>query len=335
MRRSRVFYAVALVPLVGLVALGVGRYPIPPGEVYGILLSRGSWGMPADEIAARVVLLSRLPRVLLAMLVGGGLGTAGAVLQGLFRNPLVGPQVLGVSSAAAFGGALAILLDGSWVLQIAGAAAFGFLALVLVFVLNRVPAGTPVLMVVLAGVVIGAFFSACVSILTYVADPYRKLPAIVFWLLGSLATATYEKVLIAAVAVFVAGGMLLLLRWHINMLTPGDEEARALGVQVDVLRWACLVAVSALVAGAVAVSGVVGWVGLVVPHLARMLTGPDHRLLLPASFAAGAAYLTLMDTLARSLTPAEIPVGILTAIVGAPVFFALLRRLGTGGWVHG
>jgi iron complex transport system permease protein len=165
-----------------------------------------------------------------------------------------------------------------------------------------------------------------VSLLTYLADPYSQLPAIVFWLLGSLATATYPKVLLAAVPVLVGVATVLLLRWRINVLSLGDEDAAALGIRPERLRWLLLVAVAAIVAGAVAVSGVIGWVGLVVPHLARMWVGPDHRVLLPVSLLMGGIYLTLIDTLARSMTAGEIPVGVLTALIGAPVFFLLLRR---------
>lgn len=319
---------------VGIVALGSGRYAVPLEEVYRILLSvvlpiEQTW----SDTDARVVLLARVPRVVLAMLVGGGLALSGAVLQGVFRNPLVGPQILGVSSGAAFGGALAILFGLGWVFLVAGAMVSGILALVVVAFVSQVDGRTPILMLVLAGVVTSAFFTALVSVLTYVADPYSRLPAIVFWLMGSLATATYPKILPAALPVLLGGGLILLLRWRLNLLSLGEEEAATLGVPIHTLRWLVLIAVAVMVAGAVAVSGVVGWVGLVVPHLARMWVGPDHRVLLPVSLALGAAYLTVIDTLARSLTPAEIPLGILTALVGAPVFFVLLRRTRGKGWV--
>lgn len=323
-----------MVVAVGIAALGIGRYSVPPEQVYRILLAtvlpiEPTW----SETDARVVILSRGPRVMLSMLVGGGLALSGAVLQGVFRNPLVGPQILGVSSGAAFGGALAILFGLGWVFLMGGAMVCGILALVIVYAMSQVDGRAPILMLVLAGVVTSAFFTALVSVLTYVADPYSRLPAIVFWLMGSLATATYPKVVPAALPVLIGGGLILLLRWRLNILSLGEEEAAALGVRVQPLRWLLLVAVAAIVAGAVAVSGVVGWVGLVVPHLARMWIGPDHRVLLPVTLLLGAAYLTIIDTLARSLTPAEIPLGILTALVGAPVFFVLLRRTRGRGWV--
>ncbi|HEX3814690.1 MAG TPA: iron ABC transporter permease [Mycobacteriales bacterium] len=317
---------IALV-VVGVGALAVGRYAVPFGQTYRILLSRV---FPLDQTwtdsAQRVVLLVRLPRVLLSVLVGGGLAVSGAVLQATFRNPLVNPQIIGVSSGASFGGALALFWGLGSVLQVGGAFFFGLVALLVIFAVTRGGGGRSVLMIVLAGVVTGSFFSALVSLLTYLADPYSQLPAIVFWLLGSLATATYPKVLLAAVPVLVGVATVLLLRWRINVLSLGDEDAAALGIRPERLRWLLLVAVAAIVAGAVAVSGVIGWVGLVVPHLARMWVGPDHRVLLPVSLLMGGIYLTLIDTLARSMTAGEIPVGVLTALIGAPVFFLLLRR---------
>ena len=182
------------------------------------------------------------------------------------------------------------------------------------------------LMIVLGGVVTGSFFSALVALVTYLADPFTTLPAIVFWLLGSVATATYAQVLVAAAPVLAAPAVLLALRWRINVLSLGDEDAAALGLRPRPLRWAVLVAVALIVAGAVAVSGAVSWVGLVVPHLARMWVGPDHRVLLPVSFLLGAAYIIAVDTIARTATAGEIPLGVLTALIGAPAFFVLLRR---------
>ncbi|MGH3505278.1 MAG: FecCD family ABC transporter permease [Nocardioidaceae bacterium] len=318
--------AVALV-IVGLVALGMGRYPVPASHVVQIL---GSHVLPihtaASDTEQSVVILVRLPRILLAILVGGGLAIAGAALQATFRNPLVSPQVIGVSSGASFGGALALLLGLGSVFLVGGAFIFGLTALVLLFLLTLGREGTPMLMVVLGGVVVGSFFSALVSLVTYIADPYSSLPAIVFWLLGSVATATYAKVGVAAIPILAGTIVLLLLRWRINVLSLGDEDAAALGVRPGRLRWIILVSAALLVAGAVAVSGVVSWVGLVIPHLTRMWVGPDHRVLLPVSFLLGGAYLIVIDTLARTATAGEIPLGVLTALIGAPAFFILLRR---------
>lgn len=316
-----------LLALVCLVALSVGRFPVSFSNVLQVV---GSQVLPIDGVASdvehNVVWLVRLPRVLLALMVGGGLAIAGAALQATFRNPLVSPEIIGVSSGASFGGALALLLGLGSVFLIGGAFVFGLAALGILFGLTLGRAGTPMLMVVLGGVVTGSFFSALVALLTYIADPYTTLPAIVFWLLGSVAAASYAKVSIAVLPILAGTVLLLLLRWRINVLSLGDEDAAALGLRPAWMRWVVLVSSALIVASAVAVSGVVSWVGLVIPHLARMWVGPDHRVLLPVSFLLGAAYLIVVDTVARTVTAGEIPLGVLTALVGAPVFFLLLRR---------
>ncbi|WP_051422991.1 FecCD family ABC transporter permease [Arthrobacter sp. MA-N2] len=311
----------------GLVALALGRYSVPLGHVIEILTSRiAPFPTEANATEQNIVLLVRMPRILLAALVGGGLALGGAALQAVFRNPLVSPEIIGVSAGASFGGALALLLGLESALLVTGSFAFGLIALATLFLITSGRGGTPMLMVVLGGVVTGSFFSALVALVTYVADPNTTLPAIVFWLLGSVATATFTKVLVAVVPILGGAVVLFALRWRINVLSLGDDDAAALGVRPRPLRWVVLLAVALIVAGAVAVSGAVSWVGLVVPHLARMWVGPDHRILLPVSFLLGAAYVVLVDTVARTATAGEIPLGVLTALIGAPVFFLLLRR---------
>lgn len=311
----------------GLLALAVGRYGVPLGHVVEILASRlVPFPNETSGTEQNVVLLVRMPRILLAALVGGGLALGGAALQAVFRNPLVSPEIIGVSAGASFGGALALLLGLESALLVTGSFAFGMIALATLFLITSGRGGTPMLMVVLGGVVTGSFFSALVALVTYVADPNTTLPAIVFWLLGSVATATFTKVLVAVIPILGGAVVLLALRWRINVLSLGDDDAAALGVRPRPLRWVVLLAVALIVAGAVAVSGAVSWVGLVVPHLARMWVGPDHRVLLPVSFLLGATYIVLVDTVARTATAGEIPLGVLTALIGAPVFFLLLRR---------
>ncbi len=319
--------------LAALVSLGVGRFHIQTAKVAGLLASHfvnleSFW----SETDARVVELIRLPRIIMAVAAGAGLAMAGASLQGIFRNPLVGPQIIGVSSGASFGGVLAILLAESQILTISFSFAFGLGAMFIVYAMSRVGGRSPVLMLVLAGVVTSAFFSALVSMIKYVADPYDKLPAIVFWLMGSLATVTHQKVLISCLPVLAAGTVIYLMRFRINVLSLGDEEAEALGIRVELTRWAVLVCATMVTSALVAVCGVIGWVGLVVPHIARMLVGPDHRVLLPASALLGGIYLLVIDGLARALTPAEIPIGIITAVIGAPVFGVLLKKTQGKGW---
>ena len=311
--------------VVCLLALGTGRYAVPLGHVVSALLPGGGRGDEVTGTQHDVVVLVRLPRVLLAALVGGGLSVSGAALQAVFRNPLVSPQIIGVSSGASFGGALALFLGLGALWVVTGAFVLGLAALGVVVAVTAGEGGAPVLKIVLGGVVTGSFFGALVSLLTYLANPYQQLPTIVFWLLGSVATATFATVSVAAVPIVAGTATLALLRWRINVLSLGDEDAAAVGIRPGPVRWAVLSAVTLVVAGAVAVSGVIGWVGLVVPHLARMWVGPDHRVLLPVTFLGGAAFLVAVDTLARSLTAGEIPLGALTALIGAPAFVVLLR----------
>lgn len=318
--------AIAVVAI-SVVALAVGRFPIAPADVLRVLLGRIlPLGVRPDTTEQSVVLLLRMPRVLLGLLVGGGLSVAGAALQAVFRNPLVSPEIIGVSAGASFGGALALLFGLSSVFLVGGAFGFGLLALVLLFSLTLGRGGAPMLMVVLGGVITGSFFSALVSLVTYIADPYTTLPAIVFWLLGSVAGAGYPKVVIAAIPVLAGVAVMVALRWRINVMSLSDDEARSLGLRPGRLRWIILIAAALIVAGAVAVSGVISWVGLVIPHLVRMWLGPDHRILLPVSFLVGAAFLVGIDTIARTVTAGEIPLGVLTALIGAPAFFVVLRR---------
>ncbi|WP_395401454.1 FecCD family ABC transporter permease [Arthrobacter sp. UC242_113] len=312
---------------VAVLALAVGRYGVPLDHVVQILGGQlAPVPVQTSGTEQNVVLLVRLPRVLLALLVGGGLAIGGAALQAIFRNPLVSPEIIGVSAGASFGGALALLLGLGPLLLVGGSFVCGLLALGTLFLITSGRAGTPMLMIVLGGVVTGSFFSALVALVTYIADPNTTLPAIVFWLLGSVSTATFAKVAVALIPVLGGAAALVALRWRINVLSLGDEDAAALGVRPRPLRWVVLVAVALIVAGAVAVSGAVSWVGLVIPHLARMWVGPDHRVLLPVSFLLGGAYIVLVDTIARTATAGEIPLGVLTALIGAPVFFLLLRR---------
>ncbi|MEO1018258.1 MAG: iron ABC transporter permease [Pseudomonadota bacterium] len=323
----------ALTTGIALVSIGIGRFYVPPDRVAAILLSHVLPLAPTwSGSEANVVELIRLPRIGVAATVGAGLAIAGAALQGAFRNPLIGPQIVGVSSGAAFGGALAIILGLTALGLLSLAFLTGLAAIAIVLLLARVDGRSPVLMLVLAGVVVSAFFSALVSLLTFFADPEDDLPAIVYWLMGSFASASYAKFAIMAAALAIGGGFLIAIRFRLNVLSLGDEEAEALGVKVEPTRWAVLCAVALLTAASVAVAGVVGWIGLVVPHLARMIVGPDHQRLLPAAALLGAGYAILIDDLARAATTAEIPLGILTAIVGAPVFAILLRRTRAGGW---
>ncbi|MDE1991476.1 MAG: iron ABC transporter permease [Rhizobiaceae bacterium] len=321
-----------LLALVTISSLGIGRYDIPFARVVQILWSPiASPQTPVTPTEANVVFTVRMPRILLALLAGAGLALSGAAMQGVFRNPLVGPQVMGVSSGAAFGGTLAILLSFPRYGLLGSAFVFGLSALVLVYALNGIVARRNILALVLAGVVVTGFFGALVSLVQYLADTEDKLPAMVFWLLGSFATANWEKFSLIAGPVLIGSSLLLALRWRVNLLSIGDEDARALGAKVESLRWMILILVSCIVAAQVAVSGIIGWVGLVVPHMARMLVGSDHRVMMPASLLIGSLYLLIIDTIARTATSTEIPLGILTALIGTPVFALVLRQTQRGG----
>jgi iron complex transport system permease protein len=324
------------VPIVALLALGlaaamlvgsmVGPYPIPAGDVIGALLARlrgDTYSPPIDTILFQI----RLPRVLAAALVGGALAAAGASYQTLFRNPLVSPDILGVSAGAGFGAVLGILLA----LPVIAIQGLGFVTglatVAIVYALARaLRSQNEVLVLVLAGIVVGALAGAGISLVKILADPYNQLPAITFWLLGSLSGIKVDDVWSVAPLVIVGLLPLALLRWRIGVLSLGDDEARALGVNVGFVRGIVIAAATLITAAAVSVSGVVGWIGLMIPHMVRPLVGPRYDRVLPASILMGAAFLVLVDTLARSAARIEIPLGLLTALIGAPLFVWLLAR---------
>jgi len=310
-----------------LASLCLGRYPIAPQTVLQVLVSRftplaHTW----DPTVETVVWQVRLPRALAAALVGAALASGGAVFQGLFHNPLVSPYVLGVSSGAGLGAAVAILLGASAAVTQASAFATGAVAVSLTWLVARSGRDRSQVTLVLAGFVVGSLFSSLVAGAQYVADPSTKLPQIVFWLMGSLASVQWSDLLRAVVVIVPCLVAITVLRWKLNILSMGDDEARSLGENPAVMRVVLIGLTTMTTAVSVALSGVIGWVGLVVPHLARGIVGPDSRRLIPASIALGAIYMMIIDDVARSLTMAEIPLGILTGIIGAPVFALLLRR---------
>jgi iron complex transport system permease protein len=322
----------ALLVLV-LVAFSVGRYPVAAGDLLTLL-----WGKLAgsqhglDSAVETVVWKIRGPRVVAAVLIGAALAAAGAAYQSMFRNPLVSPDILGVSAGAAVGAVLGIFLSLNIIFIQSLAFAFGLGAVALVYaVSNAVRGHDPILVLVLAGVVVGSLLGACVALMKYLADPYNQLPAITFWLLGSLASASPADVWSALPLLLLGLAPMWLLRWRINLLSLDDEEARALGVETGRMRVTVIAAATLMTSAAVAISGVIGWIGLVIPHFARMLVGPDFSRLLPTSILLGAGFLLAVDTLARTVARIEIPLGVLTAFVGTPLFLwqlATARR----GW---
>ena len=321
---------VMLLALVVTAAL-IGAYPLSLGDIAQAFGRRLAGAPPQGQIDT-VLFEVRLPRVLAAVIIGAALAAAGAAYQTLFRNPLVSPDILGVSTGAGLGAVMGIFLS----LPVAGIqlAAFvsGLATVGLVYGIASVVHGRePLLVLVLAGVVVGALAGAAISLLKILADPYDQLPAIVFWLLGSLSAIRKGEVWAAIPLVAVALIPLVLLRWRINVLSLGDEEAKALGVEAGPLRLIVIAAATLMTASVVAISGVIGWLGLVIPHIARMLVGPSFDRLLPTAMLLGGSYLLLVDTLARTMARIEVPIGILTAFIGAPFFLWLLAR-GRDGW---
>ena len=304
-----------------------GRYDVPLPEVVRILLSRlfpvrQTW---SDNMAI-AVLNVRLPRILLACLVGASLSAAGTAYQSVFRNPMAAPDILGASSGACFGAALAILMG----LQRFGVTALAFAAslatVALVYVVARRIRGNQVVNLLLSGIMISSLFSAGTSYIKLVADPTNQLPAITYWLMGSLSGTRTKDVLLALIPMALGVVPLLALRWRINLLTLSEEEARSMGVNTTALRLVVILCATVLTAASVAVSGMIGWVGLVIPHLTRKLVGGNCRVLLPASMLLGAIFLLLVDNVSRNLLAVEIPIGILMAFVGAPFFIYLMTR---------
>lgn len=323
---------VCMLAVLFLASICIGRYTVAPFLAFKILLScilplDSTWG----EIEQAVVMEMRLPRALMAMLIGAGLSAGGASFQGLLGNPLVSPHILGVSAGAGFGAALGILISGNMFFIQGMALIFGIAAVVATWLISRLKSGSQLFMLILAGVITGALFEALISLIKYVADPEQKLPAIVFWLMGSMSGITRENMGLGIPLILLGIITLLLLRWKINILSLSDDEARSLGVDIVKLRIAVIGAATLITAVSVSICGIIGWVGLVVPHISRMIVGNDYKALLPASAAIGALYLLLIDNIARAATAAEIPLSILTAILGAPFFIFLLRKTG-GNW---
>jgi len=312
-----------------LLAFTVGRYPVSVADLLSVLFAKIG-GRTADVSGAvqSVVLQVRGPRVLAAVLVGAALAVAGTAFQGLFRNPLVSPDILGASSGAALGAVIGIFFSLGVVAIQALAFAGGLLAVAAVYVIgSAVRARDPILVLVLTGVVVGALLGAGVGLVKYLADPYNQLPAMTFWLLGSLAAANVTDLLPLFGPVAIGTAILIALRWRMNVMSLPEEEARSLGIATGPLRVAIVAAATLTTSASVATAGIIGWVGLVVPHLARSLVGPDFARLLPTAAILGGGYLLLIDTLARTAAEVEIPLGILTAVVGTPFFIWLLASM--------
>lgn len=304
----------------------IGRYPISPIDVVSTILSPAFPQLEVSSTITNIVFEIRLPRILAALVVGASLAMAGAAFQSIFKNPLVSPDLLGVSNGAGFGAALAILISGANVVTQIFAFAFGLISVTITYLISRAYKAGGILVLVLSGVAISAFFNALISAIKFIADPDDKLPEIVYWLMGSLASVTMEKLIMIIIPIFIGFIILFALRWRMNLLAMGDEEAQSLGLNPTRTRLLIIAGCTLLTSAAVSISGIVGWIGLVIPHMARMIVGPDNKILIPASLSLGASFLLLIDNISRAVISIEIPIGILTAIIGVPIFLYLLRK---------
>ena len=318
-----------------LVSFSVGQYPVPLNAVLKIVGQKlgipfKTFWTPAMEAAVWNI---RLPRVILSVLVGMSLAAAGSAYQGVFQNPMASPDVLGASAGAGFGAALAILLGASSVYIMLGAFASGMVTVGLVFWVSRYAKGDKVLGLVLSGMMLSTLFQSGTSFLKLVADPGNQLPQITYWLMGSLSGTKWSDVFFASIPMVLGGIPLLLLRWQLNVITMGDDEASTLGVHPQRLRFGIVLCATLVTAASVAVSGMIGWVGLVIPHIMRRVIGNDYRYLMPASMLGGGVFLLIVDNISRSVTASGIPIGILTAFVGAPFFLWMITGKGAR-YVH-
>lgn len=304
----------------------LGRYPVAPIDVIKTILSPVFPSLTVSPELNSIVFTIRLPRIIAALLVGASLSLAGASFQGIFKNPLVSPDLLGVSAGAGFGAAIAILANmGNALIQLS-AFIFGIISVSITYIISKSYRAGGILLLVLSGTAVSAFFNALISGTKFMADPYDKLPQITYWLMGSLSAVNFNKLSMIIIPLLIGVTAIMILRWHLNVLSMGDEEAQSLGLDPGKLRLIVIVACTLITSAAVSISGIIGWIGLVVPHMTRIIVGPDHKILLPASLSIGASFLLLIDNISRTFISIEIPIGILTAVIGVPIFLYLLRR---------
>lgn len=314
-----------LPPLIAVFCCGFGRMSLPPAKLIETAFLTLT-GRDADPQARAVIFELRIPRILMAIAVGGGLGCAGAACQALFSNPLATPDILGVTSGTCVGAILAILLSFNMAGIQATALLFGLFSVFVTLRISSGKRGISILFLVLSGVMISSLFNALSSLLKYTADPMDKLPQITYWLMGSFTGASYRKLLIGSPMILIGTALIYLLRWQFNILSLSEDEARASGIHLKRMRILLVLAITMITASSVSMCGQVGWVGLLIPHCARMMTGSNNRLVIPMSISLGASFLILIDTLSRTLTVIELPLSVLTAILGAPFFILLLKR---------
>ena len=323
----RIKVALIMLPLLtSLIVWVFGRYQLSPSEVIKIIFDWISGNPNIDKQGYLVVVSIRLARIILALLVGMGLSVAGVAFQSLFSNPLTTPDILGVSSGAAFGAALAILLDcNSSMIQVM-ALTFGIIAVILTMIIAKINGSSATIMLILSGIVVTSVFNALLSGIKFVADPQSKLPAISFWLMGSMNNASFRSIAFYSPAIIAGTIIIYILRWKLNILSLSEDEAKAMGINLKLFKSMIIVASTLITASCVALCGIIGWVGLLVPHICRIVFGVNTKIIVPASISFGATFLLLVDTLSRTLLTSELPLGILCSLLGAPIFIMLLRK---------
>jgi len=319
---------------VALVSLSLGKYPIPVGEVAAFLSYKGlGWNhVQADRVPLleNIILQIRLPRILTASLIGGALSVSGAAYQAMFVNPLVSPSLLGVLAGASFGAALGMVFLKSWFALQVSTFLGGIAAVGLSLLIARIYRVRSTLMLVLGGIISGAFFTALLSVIKTLADPYTQLPNITFWLMGNLTLADRPTILRVSLPILLGILVLILMSRQLNALSMGDEEARSLGVNVQAVRVVVILCATLISTLTVVLGGIIGWVGLIIPHTARMITGPNNETLLPVAALLGASYLLVVDDLSRCLFTVEVPIGIVTSLVGIPFFMLVMKNVRKG-----
>lgn len=323
--KTKIFFLVILLIFCIMGGIFLGRFYTSPATFFSILLEKIK-GIENNSIESSVIFQLRIPRIIMNILIGSGLAVSGTALQGVFQNPLVSPDVISVSSGAAFGAALGILLFEMNSYVIILAMSFGILSVGLTYILSKVRGESSTLSLVLSGMVMTSLFGSLISLIKYTADPYDKLPAITYWLMGSFSNISYSEIKLASIPILSGIFILYLLRWRINILSLGDEEVRSLGLNPSNTRTLIIVLVTLITATCVTVTGIIGWIGLLIPHICRMFIGVDNTKLIPSSCITGAIFMLIIDGIARTATAAEIPIGILTSLVGAPFFIVIFKR---------
>ena len=322
-KRFKIIFLAACLLGILLISLIMGRYFVSLSDILNVILGKNS-----NEMINQVLFEVRIPRVLAAGIIGASLSISGAAYQGMFKNPLVSPDLLGASAGAGFGAALGILLSFNLFGIKIMSFGFGLLAVFLAwFISSRFGKGDDTFFIlILGGILVSTVFQSLISVTKYLADPDDKLPAITFWLMGSLSKVTYEDVLMLFIPFLIGSIALILVSFKLNIMSFGEEEAKTLGINVKLIKAVVVVAATILTSSSVSLCGMIGWVGLVIPHLTRMVVGPDFKYLIPTSALVGAIYLLVIDDISRTVTQVEVPLGILTSLIGAPFFVYLLMK---------